>query len=118
MTIKFGLIGGGVMGEALLSRLIARGIYQPSEVIVSEPQTARQAFLQQKYHVGVTTDNSLVFTQAQDVVFLAVKPQVFSAIAQELADTVFTDHSPPCRLHSCRGVSKPARSGVSPITSH
>ncbi len=42
MTIKFGLIGGGVMGEALLSRLIARGIYQPSEVIVSEPQPSRQ----------------------------------------------------------------------------
>lgn len=94
MTIKFGLIGGGVMGEALLSRLIVRGIYQSSEVIVSEPQTIRQAFLQQKYQVSVTTDNSLVFTQAQEVVFLAVKPQVFSAIAQELADIVLTQHSP------------------------
>ncbi|BAT55083.1 pyrroline-5-carboxylate reductase [Nostoc sp. NIES-3756] len=93
MTIKFGLIGGGVMGEALLSRLIVREIYQPSQVIVSEPQAARQAFLQEKYHVAVTTDNSLVFTQAQEVVFLAVKPQVFSAIAQELAEIVLTEHS-------------------------
>ncbi|MBD2448380.1 pyrroline-5-carboxylate reductase [Nostoc sp. FACHB-152] len=94
MTIKFGLIGGGVMGEALLSRLIARGIYQPSEVIVSEPQSARQAFLQQQYDVTVTTDNSLVFQQAQEVIFLAVKPQVFSAIAQELADIILKEHSP------------------------
>lgn len=94
MTIKFGLIGGGVMGEALLSRLIAREIYQPSQVIVSEPQTARQAFLQEKYHVAVTCDNNLVFTQAPEVVLLAVKPQVFSAIAQELADIVLTGNSP------------------------
>jgi pyrroline-5-carboxylate reductase len=94
MTKKFGLIGGGVMGESLLSRLIVRGIYHPSEVIVSEPQITRQAFLQEKYDVTVTTDNSLVFSQAQEVLFLAVKPQVFTAIAQELADTVLRQHSP------------------------
>ncbi|MEH2396343.1 pyrroline-5-carboxylate reductase [Nostoc sp.] len=85
MTIKFGLIGGGVMGEALLSRLIASGIYQSSEVIVSEPLPSRLDFLKQQYDVAVTTDNSEVFTQAKEVVFLAVKPQVFSALAQEVA---------------------------------
>ncbi len=74
------------MGEALLSRLITRGIYQASEVIVSEPLSSRLDFLKQQYDVVVTTDNSRVFTEAKEVVFLAVKPQVFSAIAQELAD--------------------------------
>jgi pyrroline-5-carboxylate reductase len=94
MTIKFGLIGGGVMGEALLSRLIVGGIYQPSEVIVSEPQPSRQNFLQQQYNVAVTTDNRLIFEQSREVVLLAVKPQVFSAIAQELGDMIITDHLP------------------------
>jgi pyrroline-5-carboxylate reductase len=94
MTIKFGLIGGGVMGEALLSRLIARGIYQPSEVIVSEPQAARQNFLKQQYDVLITTDNTLVFSEAKEVVFLAVKPQVFSAIAQEFADVIVAADTP------------------------
>lgn len=94
MTIKFGLIGGGVMGEALLSRLIARGIYHGSEVIVSEPQASRQSFLQQQYDVRVTTDNCLVLAEAQEAVMLAVKPQVFSAIAQELADILPTKHLP------------------------
>ncbi|AHJ29760.1 pyrroline-5-carboxylate reductase [Nodularia spumigena CS-584] len=94
MTIKFGLIGGGVMGEALLSRLIAREIYQASEVIVSEPLPTRQSYLRQKYNVNVTTDNGLVFTEASEVVFLAVKPQVFSAIAQELADVLTIQISP------------------------
>jgi pyrroline-5-carboxylate reductase len=94
MTTKFGLIGGGVMGEALLSRLIARKIYQPSEVLVSEPQTSRQSFLEDAYGVGITADNRLVFTPTTEVVFLAVKPQVFSAIAQELADVIATDSKP------------------------
>ncbi|GAA6616813.1 pyrroline-5-carboxylate reductase [Scytonema sp. NUACC26] len=94
MTTKFGLIGGGVMGEALLSRLMARKIYQPSEVIVSEPQPSRQVFLQEEYGVTVTPDNRLVFTQAAEVLFLAVKPQVFSAIAQELADVIPTGSKP------------------------
>lgn len=84
------------MGEALLSRLIMRGIYQSSEVIVSEPLSSRLDSLKQQYDVAVTTDNSEVFTQAKEVVFLAVKPQVFSAIAQELAniDILNTEHSP------------------------
>ncbi|MEO3706798.1 pyrroline-5-carboxylate reductase [Trichormus azollae] len=94
MTIKFGLIGGGVMGEALLSCLIARGIYQGAEVIVSEPQAARRSFLQQQYGVAVTSDNCLVFAEVQEAVILAVKPQVFSAIAQELADILPIEHSP------------------------
>lgn len=82
------------MGEALLSRLIARGIYQSSEVIVSEPQSSRQSFLEQQYNVAVTADNRSVFTQATEVVLLAVKPQVFSAIAQELADLIDKGNSP------------------------
>ncbi|WP_414548371.1 pyrroline-5-carboxylate reductase [Anabaena sp. CCY 0017] len=94
MSIKFGLIGGGVMGEALLSRLMAREIYLPSEVIVSEPLPTRQSYLQQKYNVTVTRDNGRVFTEASEVVFLAIKPQVFSAIAQELADVLTLQISP------------------------
>jgi pyrroline-5-carboxylate reductase len=105
MTIKFGLIGGGVMGESLLSRLIAREIYHPSEVIVSEPQPTRQAFLKQKYDVSVTTDNRLVFSQAQEVLFLAVKPQVFSAIAQELADIILVTDNSPLVISILAGVS-------------
>jgi pyrroline-5-carboxylate reductase len=46
MNIKFGLIGGGVMGEALLSRLIISGTYQGSEIIVSETQAERRSHLE------------------------------------------------------------------------
>lgn len=78
------------MGEALLSRLIAQQIYQPSEVIVSEPQPQRRSFLEQEYGVQVTGENRGVVV-GTSVILLAIKPQVFEAIAAELADVVATD---------------------------
>lgn len=85
-TAKFGLIGGGVMGEALLSRLIRQQVYQPSEILVSDPQQQRRDFLAQEYGVEVTVDNRLVVTSATEVLLLAIKPQVFDRVASELAD--------------------------------
>lgn len=93
------------MGEALLSRLIALNIYRPLEVLVSEPQPSRQSFLEEQYGVSVTADNRLVFTQATEVVLLAVKPQVFSAVAQELAEVIATANSKPLVLSILAGVS-------------
>lgn len=85
--LKFGMIGGGVMGEALLSRLIAQKIYQPSEIIVSEPQSQRRSFLHQQYGVAVTADNRAI-AQSAAVLLLAVKPQVFPVIASELGEII------------------------------
>ncbi|QZZ22045.1 pyrroline-5-carboxylate reductase [Leptothermofonsia sichuanensis E412] len=83
MSIKFSLIGGGVMGEALLSRLLARGIYAPQEVLVSEPRADRRSLLAERYNVQVTDDNRE--TTATDVLMLAIKPQVFEQVVAELA---------------------------------
>lgn len=92
------------MGEALLSRLMTLSIYQPSEVLVSEPHLSRQSVLEDLYGVNVTADNRLVFTQAE-VVLLAVKPQVFSAVAQELADVMTTQDLKPLVISILAGVS-------------
>ena len=89
MSFTFGIIGGGVMGEALLSRLIAQKIYQPSEILVSEREQQRRSFLEQHYGVAVTTDNQ-VLVLSTSVILLAVKPQVFEGIAAELATVVAT----------------------------
>ncbi len=43
-TAKLGLIGGGVMGEALLSCLVQQDVYLPSEILVSDPQQERRDF--------------------------------------------------------------------------
>lgn len=72
------------MGEALLSRLLAKRLYEPHQVIVSDPQPQRRDFLAQTYGVQVTDDNQAVMTAA--VLLLAVKPQVFDAVVNQLND--------------------------------
>jgi pyrroline-5-carboxylate reductase len=94
LSLKFGLIGGGVMGEALLSRLINKNIYKSSEIIVSEPSSARRDFLIEKYQVSVTQDNTQVFLASEEAIFLAIKPQVFTTIAKEISSIINQSHSP------------------------
>ena len=85
MSIKLGVIGGGVMGEALLSRLVAQKLYCPNEIVVSDPQAPRRNFLVQKYGVNVTSDNRVAAT-ASDVLLLAIKPQVFDAVVIDMVE--------------------------------
>ncbi len=79
ISFKLGIVGGGVMAEAILSRLLETGVYQPQQVIVSEPVATRRDYLQQGYQVQVTEDNSEV-ALVQDVVLLAIKPQVLDSL--------------------------------------
>lgn len=83
MSIKLGLIGGGVMGEALLSRLITQQLYRADEVLVSEPQAHRRDVLAQAYGVNMTADNQAA-AEASEVLLLAIKPQMFEAVTSAL----------------------------------
>jgi pyrroline-5-carboxylate reductase len=74
-NICLGIIGGGVMAEAILSRLLERQIYPPSLVLVSEPMTQRRDFLSQTYQVKVTANNREA-AKASEVLLLAIKPQI------------------------------------------
>lgn len=82
--ISLGAIGGGVMAEAILSRLISREVYTPETIVVSEPNAARREFWQQQYQVRVTDSNQTVATDAE-VLLLAIKPQVLSAVVADLS---------------------------------
>jgi len=73
------------MGEALLSRLVMRQVYAPTEILVSEPQTQRRDFLVEKYGVQVTGKNQSVASEAA-VLLLAIKPQVFEAVVEEIGE--------------------------------
>jgi pyrroline-5-carboxylate reductase len=85
--VKFGMIGGGMMGEALLSRLIVQKVYVPSEIIVSEPQAQRRSFLSSTYQVSVTGENSEAAI-ASEILLLAIKPQVFPQVASALSGQI------------------------------
>ncbi|WNZ24439.1 pyrroline-5-carboxylate reductase [Leptolyngbya sp. NK1-12] len=82
MSIQLGIIGGGVMGEALLSRLLSNKAYSPEAVLVSEPQAQRRAVLAQQYGIQVTAENQDLI--AAPILLLAIKPQVFDAVVNQL----------------------------------
>ena len=48
MSFKLGVIGGGVMAEAIISRLLQKRIYLPSQILVGEPNLSRQGFWQKQ----------------------------------------------------------------------
>ncbi len=91
--VKLGIIGGGVMGEALLSRLLAQQVYLPADVMVSEPLLERRSFLADTHGVSVTADNQ-VAAAATDVILLAIKPQLFEVVAANLAAVINQSTSP------------------------
>ena len=84
MSIKLGIIGGGVMAEAIVSRLIQQQIYAPEVILISDPQPQRRDFLTKQYQVQVTTNNQEVL-QATEIVLLAVKPQALNTVLGSLS---------------------------------
>ncbi|MEM9771224.1 MAG: pyrroline-5-carboxylate reductase [Cyanobacteria bacterium P01_D01_bin.73] len=104
MTIRMGLIGGGVMGEALLSRLLSGGLYEPSEVLVSDLSPLRRNVLRDQYGVSVTDDNIEVARSAF-VVLLAIKPQIFSKVAPSLHSSLQAVETAPLVLSILAGTS-------------
>ena len=82
-SIYLGIIGGGVMAEAILSRLLAAKTFAADQILVSEPQTARRDYLERQYQVQVTSDNQTA-ARAAEVLLLAIKPQVFELAVANL----------------------------------
>jgi pyrroline-5-carboxylate reductase len=90
VSIKLGIIGGGVMAEAIISRLLQEKIFLPERVFVSEPQPTRRDYLHKTYGVSVTEQNREVFYNS-DVLLLAIKPQVLKTVVEELEPQDYRD---------------------------
>lgn len=90
MTYQLGFIGGGVMGEAILSRLLQFNTHSAQQVIVSEPMEQRREYLQTQYGVTVTDRNAEAI--AAQTVVLAIKPQVFGTVVADLSPDNYAHH--------------------------
>ncbi len=71
------------MGEALIARLLSRGIYAADEIAVGEPTAARRQFLLETYGITATDQNSVALAGAATVL-VAVKPQIFAQVVPDL----------------------------------
>ncbi|MEO2082873.1 MAG: pyrroline-5-carboxylate reductase [Desulfurobacteriaceae bacterium] len=85
MNLRVGFIGGGNMAEAFIDALINGEFLIPSQVFVSDISKDRLDYLSNRYGIKVFLSNLEVVSNC-DVVFLAVKPQVLSAVLREVRD--------------------------------
>ena len=83
MSIRLGIIGGGVMAEAIISRLLNNKLYRSHEVLVSDPNQQRREFLKQTYRVHITENNQIV-VDSGEVLLLSIKPQVLDKVLASL----------------------------------
>ncbi len=104
LTTDLGIIGGGVMGEALLSRIVSGRLYDPEKILVSDLSPLRRDTLREQYGVEVTENNADVASSAS-VVLLAVKPQIFSKVSPSLDVSFQGMGSPPLVLSILAGTS-------------
>ncbi|MCU1658217.1 MAG: Pyrroline-5-carboxylate reductase [Pseudonocardiales bacterium] len=83
------ILGGGKIGEALLSGLL-RGERTPADVVVSEKHPERAAYLAETY--GVKTLDPGAAVGAARTLVIAVKPQDIDALLAELQPVVRPEH--------------------------
>ena len=81
--MKIAFIGGGAMGEAILSAILDKGITTPQAITVGEIDETRRQYLEGKYGVAVTGENCPAADKS-DIVLLAIKPQNLAQVAAEL----------------------------------
>jgi pyrroline-5-carboxylate reductase len=80
---KIAILGGGRIGEALLSGLLSSGWREPGEVVVTSRRDERVAELRERYGAESTTDNAVAIDGA-GVVVVAVKPQDIDVLLGEI----------------------------------
>lgn len=88
---RLAFIGGGNMGSALMSGLLASGKTKARDITVTDvrPETLRS--LGQKFGVRVTADNRLA-VRRNTVVVLCVKPQQMEFVLKEIRNDVTARH--------------------------
>jgi len=78
---KIGFIGAGNMAEAFISGLTQH--MDASQFQISDPDTQRLIRLEKKYHVRPVSNNVELF-QNNDIVVIAVKPQILRTVLTEV----------------------------------
>lgn len=85
-ALRIAFIGGGNMARSLIGALIKAG-HQPDHLRVSEPNANLRANLGREFGV-LAFDNAEQASANADVVLIAVKPQLFCIVCQDLAGAI------------------------------
>ena len=81
--IRIGIVGTGVMAEAMLAGLLEQDLVPARNIVCTHPRAARREALVATHHVTVATLNTEALLDT-DVVLLGVKPQMLGGVMAEL----------------------------------
>ncbi|MDI6401084.1 pyrroline-5-carboxylate reductase [Balneolaceae bacterium ANBcel3] len=77
------VIGGGKMGETLITRLLSTKTLRKDQLIVSDKNSSRVSYFQDQFGIRASTSNVDVAKDA-DIILLCIKPQ----LAQEVIESI------------------------------
>ena len=89
---KIAILGGGRIGEALLSGLLSSGWREPGEIVITSRREERVAELREHYGAEAPTDNAAAVSGAA-VVVVAVKPQDIDILLGEIGVHLTTEQT-------------------------
>lgn len=87
--MKISLIGAGNMGSALAQAFVDQNITEAENIFLSDPSEEKLSALSKSLGVKTSTDNTK--TLDSDFLILAVKPQVFVELAQQISGKIPKD---------------------------
>jgi pyrroline-5-carboxylate reductase len=82
-SLRIGFIGGGAMGEALVTGVIGAGVPVAS-IRVADPDPARRKLVEESHGVGTVADASDLI-EGSDLIVLAVKPGLVGPVLTSIA---------------------------------
>jgi pyrroline-5-carboxylate reductase len=83
--MKLAIVGGGIMGEAVIRSVIRKKIYVSSDIVVSDVLEERKNILKKKYKINTAASNQEAIENVSVIVF-AVKPQDFVSVLEAVSN--------------------------------
>lgn len=87
MDKTIGFIGSGNMAQAMIGSIIKSKLVPKEKIIASEIYAPLREMVEKKYNIRTTIDNKEVVSEA-DFIILAVKPNVYELVLNEIKDHI------------------------------
>jgi len=84
---RVAFLGAGNMGEALIKGLTQVGLVPAGSISAADPRADHLGQVAKRYGIRAVADNAALVSGA-DVIILAVKPQIMTAVLKEIASVV------------------------------
>ncbi len=87
MKKKIGFIGCGNMASAMIGGILSAGVLKPEEIVASNRTAPKLEEANRRYGIETTQDNRAVAAESE-ILVLAVKPQFYGKVIEEISDDV------------------------------